>query len=592
MEVREMRNADNILAVINERGKKGLHLERVYRLLFNRDLYIRAYGRIYHNDGAMTRGATDETVDGMSLAKIDAIIDLIRHERYQWTPVRRVMIPKANGKQRPLGIPTWSDKLLQEVIRSILEAFYEPQFSRHSHGFRPERGCQTALAEVQSVWTGTKWFVEGDIKGCFDNISHRVLLKILREKIQDGRLLALIEGLLKAGYMENWRYNKTLSGTPQGGIVSPLLANIYLDRLDKFVTGTLIPEFTKGKRKRNSGAYNNKYRCWKRAIASGRTEDAIELRKELKALPTIDHSDPTFRRLRYIRYADDFLLGLTGTREEAETIKARITTYLRDELALEVSQEKTLISHAVNEPARFLGYEIKTKFSAQKPETNGYISLRLPKDKLKGFCDRYKKLGKPTHRVYLIDNSDFSIVAQYGLEYRGIVQYYLMADNVWWLDRLHWAMRVSLLKTLARKHKSSVLKMANTYRSHLEPTRGVEVIIRRDGKKALWASFGDIPLKRKSFVSMTDLDPKFRVINSNRTEIEQRLLADTCECCGSTEKVEVHHVRRISDLNVRAGQPAPNWKLQMVSMRRKTLAVCVECHDRIHAGQETKGPRS
>jgi len=592
MEVREMRNADNILAIINERGQKGLHLERVYRLLFNRDLYIRASGRIYPNDGAMTRGVTEETVDGMSLAKIDSIIDLIRHERYRWTPVRRVMIPKANGKQRPLDIPTWSDKLLQEVIRSILESYFEPQFSPRSHGFRPERGCHTALAEVQSVWTGTKWFVEGDIKGCFDNIDHTVLLAILREKIHDGRFLSLIEGLLKAGYLENWRYNRTLSGTPQGGIVSPLLANIYLDRFDKFVEGTLIPEYTKGKRRRGSPAWNLKYRQMKRAIASGREADAERFRAELKLLPTGDHHDPNYRRLRYIRYADDFLLGLAGTKADAETIKVRITTFLRDELKLEVSQEKTLISHAVDEPARFLGYEIKTKFSAPKPETNGYISLRIPKDKLKGYCDRYKKHGKPAHRVYLIDNSDYSIVAQYGLEYRGIVQYYLMADNVWWLDRLHWTMRVSLLKTLARKHKSSVLKMANTYRSRMEPVRVVEVIIPRDDKPALMASFGHPPLKRKPFATLEDVDPKTIVVNNNRTELEQRLLADVCECCGSTERVEVHHIRRISDLNVRAGQPAPNWKLKMVSMRRKTLAACKECHDRIHAGLETKGPRS
>jgi group II intron reverse transcriptase/maturase len=591
MEVREMRNADNILAVINERGQKGLHLERVYRLLFNRDLYLRAYGRIYHNDGAMTRGVTAETVDGMSLAKIDAIIDLIRHERYRWTPVRRVMIPKANGKQRPLGIPTWTDKLLQEVIRSILEAYFEPQFSPRSHGFRPERGCHTALAEVQSVWTGTKWFIEGDIKGCFDNIDHTVLLSILSERIHDGRFLALIEGLLKAGYLEDWRYNKTLSGTPQGGIVSPLLANIYLDRFDKFVEGTLISEFTKGKRKGTPDEYIKIYKQMRKLEDAGKAAEAAEKREVLRTTPSVDHHDPKFRRLRYIRYADDFLLGLTGTKEEAETIKARITTFLRDELKLEVSQEKTLISHAVNEPARFLGYEIKTKLSAQRPETNGYISLRIPRDKLKGYCDRYKKLGKPTHRVYLIDNSDFSIVAQYGLEYRGIVQYYLMADNVWWLDRLHWTMRVSLLKTLARKHKSTVLKMANTYRSRMEPVRVVEVIIPRDDKPALLASFGHPPLKRKPFATLEDIDPKNTVINSNRTEIEQRLLADTCECCGSTDRVEVHHVRRISDLNVRAGQPAPNWKLKMVSMRRKTLAACKECHDRIHAGQETKGPR-
>jgi len=155
-----MRNAETILTIINERGKKGLHLERVYRLLFNRELFLWAYGRIYRNDGAMTQGCSEETVDGMSLRKIDTIIDLLRQERHRWTPVRRMYIPKTNGKTCPLGIPTWSNKLLQEVMRTILEAYFEPQFNDHSHGFRSGKGCQTALAEIHNTWTGTKWFIE------------------------------------------------------------------------------------------------------------------------------------------------------------------------------------------------------------------------------------------------------------------------------------------------------------------------------------------------------------------------------------------------------------------------------------------------
>ena len=166
-----MRNAETILAIIRERGKKGLHLEDVYRQLYNPDLFLRAYGRIYKNAGAMTRGSTEETVDGMSVGKIQGIIGLLRDERYRWSPVRRTFIPKRNGKLRPLGIPTWSDKLLQEVIRSLLEAYYEPQFSDHSHGFRTGRGCHSALRTIHDTWTGTKWFIEGDIKGCFDSAS-------------------------------------------------------------------------------------------------------------------------------------------------------------------------------------------------------------------------------------------------------------------------------------------------------------------------------------------------------------------------------------------------------------------------------------
>ena len=217
-----MRDAETTLLIIEDRGKKNLPLENVYRRLYNPDLYLRAYGRLYRTEGAMTQGTTEETVDGMSQEKILDIIEKLECERYRWTPVRRTYIEKKGStKMRPLGIPTWTDKLLQEVMRSILEAYYEPQFSPSSHGFRPRRGCHTALKEIFHTWTGTRWFIEGDIKGCFDNIDHTVLLSIIREKIHDNRFLILVENLLKAGYLEKWDYRPTLSGTPQGGIITP-----------------------------------------------------------------------------------------------------------------------------------------------------------------------------------------------------------------------------------------------------------------------------------------------------------------------------------------------------------------------------------
>ena len=239
-----MRKADIVLDIHHERGSARLPLERVYRHLFDPEFFLRAYGKIYRNFGAMTKGSTTETVDGMNLQKIHAIIDLLKQERYRWTPVRRTEIPKANGKTRPLGIPTWSDKLVQEVLRSLLEPYYEPRFSKHSHGFRPKRSCHSALREIRDKWKGTVWFIEGDIKGCFDNIGHETLLKIIRRDIHDDRLIGLIEGLLRAGYMEDWRYYDSTSGTPQGGIISPLLSNIYLNELDRFVEDTLRPMYT------------------------------------------------------------------------------------------------------------------------------------------------------------------------------------------------------------------------------------------------------------------------------------------------------------------------------------------------------------
>jgi len=215
-----MRDAATVLGIIRERGRRGLPLEDVYRQLFNPALYLLAYGKLATNAGALTPGTTDETADGMSLKKIQDIITQLRQERYRWTPVRRVYIDKPRStKKRPLGIPTWSDKLLQEVARLILEAYYEPQFSVHSHGFRPGRGCGTALREIYRTWKGTTWFIEGDISACFDSLDHVVLLSILRENIHDNRFMRLVANLLKAGYLENWVYNRTLSGAPQGGIV-------------------------------------------------------------------------------------------------------------------------------------------------------------------------------------------------------------------------------------------------------------------------------------------------------------------------------------------------------------------------------------
>ena len=317
-----MRPTETVLAVIRDRGRRRLPLEDVYRQLFNPELYRTAYGKLASNKGALTRGTTTETVDGMSEEKILDIIEKVRHERYRWSPARRVYIEKKNStKKRPLGMPTWSDKLLQEVIRMLLDAYYEPQFSDHSHGFRPNRGCGTALEEIYHGWRGTTWFIEGDISGYFDNIDHRVMLATMRETIHDNRFLRLIENCLKAGYLEDWKFNATLSGTPQGGVVSPILANIYLDRLDQFVAQTLMPAYNRGKER----ARNKEYHRQTAAISTARrrgesTERIRKMAREARRLPTRDATDPNYRRLKYVRYADDFLIGFTGPKAEAEEI--------------------------------------------------------------------------------------------------------------------------------------------------------------------------------------------------------------------------------------------------------------------------------
>jgi group II intron reverse transcriptase/maturase len=592
-----MQDAATLLDIIRERGRRGLPLERVYRMLFNPDLYLRAYARLYSNRGAMTPGATWETIDGMDQAKIERIIDALRHERYRWTPVRRVQIPKKNGKLRPLGIPTWSDKLLQEVMRSILEAYYEPQFSDCAHGFRPGRGCHTALSEVADGWTGTKWFIEGDIKGCFDNIDHAVLLEILGERIHDGRFLALVRRLLQAGYLEQWEYGKTLSGTPQGGVLSPLLSNVYLDKLDRFVEQRLFPVYNRGKRRRGNRRYSALALKARRYRAAGRREESRALSKQVRQLPSQDLDDPDYRRLHYQRYADDFLLGFAGPKGEAEDIKAALGTFLRDTLKLELSEEKTLITHAGSKAARYLGYDIVRQHADDKRDdrgrrsVNGHVGLRLPPDVLKAQCTRYMRHGKPDQRPALAEDDDYSVISQYQSEFRGIVNYYLLAQNVGWLNRLQWVMETSLLKTLAQKHRSSVSAMARKYCARTVTPHGTrkcfQVVVEREGgRRPLVARFGGIPLRRRKGAILVDQAPSYR--RFDRVELIQRLLADECEGCGSTDNVQVHHIRKLVDLTPRGHKEAPFWQQVMAARRRKTLVVCGTCHAAIHTGRPTR----
>ena len=585
-----MRNAETVLAVIQERGKRGLPLDDLYRQLFNPDLYLRGYGRLAPNKGAMTKGVTPETVDGMSMDKVQQTIEALRFERFRWTPVRRVHIPKPNGKTRPLGIPTWTDKLVQEAIRALLEAYYEPQFSSQSHGFRPRRGCHTALVDIRKKWTGVKWFIEGDIKGCFDNINGDVLLSILGERIHDNRFLRLVRNMLHAGYLENWRYHKTYSGTPQGGVASPILANIYMDRLDKFVEQELIPAYTRGHYRRNPHyhAVSQKARYFRN---QGRMQEARVWGKYQRTLPSNMTHDPEYRRLYYVRYADDFLLGFIGPEVEAEEIKVRIRTFLRDTLKLELSTEKTLITHATTHAARFLGYDItnqqgNVKQTDNRRSANGRIALLLPNEILQRKRQEYMSNGRPSHRNYLIVETDFTIVERYARELMGFANYYVLATNRTNLWKLHGTMRHSLTATLAAKHKTSRGQIVQRYTGIIAtndgPKKAIKVEVPREDKPPLVTSFGGYSFRRRTDAPIVDTLPN---LFHARTSLEQRLLAKRCELCGATEKIEVHHIRKLADLNQEGRGEKPPWVKRMAQLQRKTLVVCSDCHDSIHAGK-------
>jgi group II intron reverse transcriptase/maturase len=600
-----MQSAEAVLDVLRERGRRSLPCDELYRQLFNPNLYLLAYGRIYANQGAMTPGACGETADGMSEAKIGRIIEALRHERYRFRPVRRVHIPKPNGKTRPLGLPSWSDKLVGEVIRLLLEAYYEPRFSARSHGFRPGRGCHTALSEVAHNWTGTTWFIEGDISDCFGSLDHKVLLAILSEKIHDNRILRLIQQMLKAGYLEDWKWHATLSGSPQGGVLSPLLSNIYMDRLDKFVETVLIPEYARGATRRRNPAYQkldnaigNTRKRLRRRKEHTETAQVRQWRKELRRLPSGDPQDPDYRRLHYLRYADDHILGFIGPKAEAETIKQRLAEFLRDDLKLELNQRKTLITHGRTQSARFLGYEItvqhadakitrSSRINRGRRTINGKIKLCVPKDVIKAKCAPFLRRGKPAHLPQLASCTPFDIVRIYGAQYRGIVQYYLLAGDVWKLDRLKGVMLTSMLKTLAAKHRSRVTTMANKYktvvRTPVGPRRCFEARIEREGRKPLFARFGGIPLTRQRKAVIDDLPPTpFTPRSRPRgSQLIDRLRKGRCELCDRRTEGQVHQVRHLAELQARKEQPA--WVQLMVKKRRKTLVVCPPCHDDIHA---------
>lgn len=433
------------------------------------------------------------------------------------------------------------------------------------------------------------WFIEGDISACFDSFDHSVLLSILRQQRHDNRFLRLIENLLKAGYLEEWRFNKTLSGTPQGGIVSPILANIYLSQLDTFVEDTLKPEYNRGTKRSLNLAYNRLTAQVSRLRKWGKRDEAKALTKIAKTLPTQDPNDPTYRRLWYVRYADDFLLAFIGPREEAEEIKRRIGEFLRETLKLDLSEEKTLLTHAATGAARFLSYEISTNRDNNKRNTQGnrtiggHVTLRIPAKVVQAKCKPYTKPGKPIHLMVRAHNEVYTIIADYQAEYRGIVNYYRMAMNMRNLGRLKWIRETSLTKTHAHKLDVSVPQVYHRFRTTIDtsdgPRKGLRTTVERAGKKPLIATWGGVNLIRNVKAPLNDNPPR---IWNQRTELIERLLADTCELCGSQKGIVVHHIRALRDLRKWGQKEPPEWVQKMAARQRKTLVVCSECHSLIH----------
>jgi RNA-directed DNA polymerase len=596
-------------------SRAGKRINGLHRLMRSPYLYELAYDKVSRNKGAMTPGIDGKTFDGMSLEKLADLARRVAEGSYRPRPVRRVYIPKSNGKLRPLGIPTVEDRLVQEVVRTILEAIYEPVFSEHSHGFRFGRSCHTALEEIRHTWTGAKWLIEVDVRGFFDNIDHEIMLRLITKRIDDPKFVGLIGDMLRAGWMEDWKFERTYSGTPQGGIVSPLLANIYLHELDEYME-KMRAGFDHGDKRRANlsyTAYSRRTAVLRKEIdvlRAGNAEKAeIRVRqmrikaieRERRLIPSVDPMDSGFRRLRYCRYADDFLVGVIGSKADAREIMHNIQHFLDVELHLAVSPEKSGVRDA-SKGTPFLGYHV-CAFTMDKPGSKqvrrinngktvtvrrrpaqGNIKLWVPRDRVYRFC-RAKKLGNLDRRngrvrPQFLDSSVVETIIAFNSELRGFANYYAIADGVKSsLDPLELVMIRSLLATIASVHRMSVpqakkkLKMGTDY--------GVTTMVQGKPRvHKLWL-LKHLKLKAWTIPVVDEMTVGSRLAMSVN-DLATRLKAAICESCEATEgPFEMHHPHRLKD---KRGGPMTLWKQS--ARRRRTIVLCRKCHLAVHGSKQ------
>ncbi len=598
-----MRNPLHVLKSLEEQScNKEYRYERLYRNLYNPEFYLLAYNNIAKSQGSMTAGADGMTLDDMSMAKINKIIAALKDHSYQPTPARREYITKKNSdKKRPLGIPSTDDKLIQEVVRMILEAIYEPTFSDKSHGFRPKRSCHTALLSVKANFNGAKWIIEGDIKACFDSFDHRVLIDILRRRIQDEHFISLMWKLLRAGYMEQWAYHATYSGTPQGSGVSPILANIYLSELDAFMESYKLDFDTQNKRRSPSKDYRKARwemeKCKKLLEQSGDHKAAVNnfkiAQRIMTVTPSLDAIDPDYKRVQYNRYCDDFVVGIIGSKADAEKLKQDIKVFLQNELKLTLSEEKTKVTYS-GDLIRYLGYDFTVSRSKDVKRNQsgslqrywyGRVKLYVPHEKWVGKLQEYnafkvvkgengKEKWKSTHRGSLINRTDIEIISKYNSEIRGIHNYYRLAENVSVLNNFKFIMEGSMLKTFAAKYNSSVSEIKKSRMKN--GVFGVEYY-NKAGQQRCEFYHDSFSQKEEAYFEDVDILPNFRRYDKPNS-LAKRLRNCVCEVCGAySDNLHMHHVKRLKDLTGKS-----EFELMMMEKRRKSLALCLDCFTKAH----------
>lgn len=553
--------------------KNDFKVNDIYKLMYNVRMYEIAYDKLKSNPGNMTSGINPITLDGISITWIQETIEQMKNNSFQFKPGRRIQIPKP-GKigTRPLTIAPPRDKIVQEVIRMILEQIFEPTFSSNSHGFRPNKGCHTALRQIKTQFGATSFLIEGDIAKCFESFDHKLLINLLEKKISDQRFLQLIWKALRAGYLEFHTVQDSIIGTPQGSIISPILSNIYLHELDKYINELKI-NYDKGTVVSRNPAYRKLENLRYKAI---KVKDNISANKFLKKMQTMNSrlpNDPKFRRLYYVRYADDWIVSIRGPRTDATQILENIKDKLEADLKLNLSVEKSKITNPRKETALFLGtyikfshhiYHMKGKHH-QTIRVPGQLRLIAPLDKIykkltnTGFMHAKYKTGTPKFLWY--HNSKDTILTLYNSVLRGYLNYYSFTHNYSRVaSSLEFILKTSCAKLLAAKFKlRSVLKVINKYGPDLKGNDKIKWF-KPSYKLNTWDfksnSKDRIKTLYASFISAASLDNLI------------------CTKCGSNERVEMHHVRLIKDINPKLSE----INKIMVKRQRKQIPLCRSCH--------------
>jgi group II intron reverse transcriptase/maturase len=557
----------------------------LYRLLCSRDLSVISYNKIKSKTGNVTPG-TDKTLNGFSEGLLLKTISNLKDQSFKFKPVRRKYMPKGTSeKTRHLGVPSPRDKVVQQSMLFILEAIYEPTFSEHSHGFRKRHSCHSSLKEVRSSWSGVKWLLEGNIKSCYDAMDHRILIRILRKKINDEKFVDLVWKLLRAGTIENGALFPLFLGTPKEGILSTLLANVYLNELDIFVQSEISN--TNSLESRATNPEYNRMRGKVYRLRTVRDKNGIrlikpskeqlleikKLKKKQRTIPSKDQFDPSYKRVLFTRHADDWIIGIIGSNSLAVDLKGKIELFLHEKLKLTLSQEKIKIRCASKGNIRYLGFYLKCgahsevsstsnldkKTVAWQPKIFAPMDTIVAKLSEQNFCTKLGVGKKKKEWIYYPDNI---LIERYNYIIRGLRKYYSPTDNYdTSINRIQFIMRYSCAHTLAAKHRTRISKQLLRL-----PKLGLD--IRKSLTNNIWDFKINVPTLQETFISYV-----------RKTQL---LSSDNCRICSSKENLEMRYVKAIK----KDGVPIEDKYIitLMQRMNRKQICLCRTCHLNIHNG--------